>query len=95
MKLEDVNLGRWKMKEGRKVGDLVRSFRKNFVNLGWKDPKEDRYFIATEKIFLSEKVRYVFQINFVPRCSIFCAGNNKKKKKKEYRIRNGIVSFCH
>lgn len=64
-----------------KEGNLVRSFRKNFVNLGWKDPKEDRYFIAIEKIFLSEKVRYVSQINFVPRCSIFMPGIIIKRKK--------------
>lgn len=76
-----------------KEGDLVRSFRKNFVNLGWKDPKEDRYFIAIEKIFLSEKVRYVSQINFVPRCSIFMPGIIIKRKKVWNQ--ECILSFCH
>ena len=73
--------------EGRRPRSIFQ--KKNFVNLGWKDPKEDRYFIAMEKIYISERKSSICLPNKL-RSSLFYiyAGNNNKRRRKKsmYRI---------
>ena len=69
-----------------KEGDLVRSFRKKTsLTLVGKIRKRIVTLSRWRRyIFLSEKVRYVSQINFVPRCSIFTPGIIIKEEEKKY-----------